>query len=148
MQTNMQQNMHKIWLKICKQYANTQKKYAKYVRSINISSLSQNMQICKKYAEYVSQNPICRICTPHFVDGHTVCGCCPASDCSTRIWSPSHSAGQARLNWSLWSPYSFTTTLHFQLGPIMISLAMQASLSSTQEPLLLSSLLPIICLFN
>ena len=44
--------------------------------------------------------------------------------------------------------YSFTNTLHFPSGPI--SLATPASLSSAQEPLLLSSLrvLPVISLFN
>ncbi len=41
---------------------------------------------------------------------------------------------------------SFTTTLHFPSG--QISLAMQASLSSAQEQLLLSSLLPGTSLFN
>jgi hypothetical protein len=40
--------------------------------------------------------------------------------------------------------YSFTTTLHFPSG--QISLAMQASLSSVQAPLLQSSLLPVISL--
>ncbi len=42
--------------------------------------------------------------------------------------------------------YSSTTTLHFSSGPI--SLATPASLSSAQEPLLLSSLLPVTSLFN
>ena len=42
--------------------------------------------------------------------------------------------------------YIFTTTLHFPSCPI--SLATPASLSSAQEPLLLSSLLPVISLFN
>ncbi len=41
---------------------------------------------------------------------------------------------------------SFTTTLHFPSG--QISLAMQASLSSAQKQLLLSSLLPGTSLFN
>ncbi len=41
---------------------------------------------------------------------------------------------------------SFTTTLHFPSGPI--NLAMPVSLSSAQEPLLLSSLLPGTSLFN
>ena len=41
---------------------------------------------------------------------------------------------------------SFTTTLHFPSGPI--SLVTPASLSSAQEPLLLSSLLPGTSLFN
>ncbi len=41
---------------------------------------------------------------------------------------------------------SFTTTLHFPSG--QISLATQASLSSAQEQLLLSSLLPGTSLFN
>ncbi len=42
--------------------------------------------------------------------------------------------------------YSFTTTLHFPSG--QISLATLASLSSVQAPLLHSSLLPVISLFN
>ena len=42
--------------------------------------------------------------------------------------------------------YSFTTTLHFP--SCLISLATPASLSSAQEPLLLSSLLPVISIFN
>ncbi len=41
-------------------------------------------KICNKYAKYVSQNLICRICTPHFADGAggqwrllpARCGCC------------------------------------------------------------------------
>ncbi len=40
--------------------------------------------------------------------------------------------------------YSFTITFHFPSG--QISLATQASLNSAQEPLLVSSLLPVICL--
>ncbi len=42
--------------------------------------------------------------------------------------------------------YSFTTTLHFPSS--QFSLATQASLSFAQEPLLLSSFLPVISLFN
>jgi hypothetical protein len=42
--------------------------------------------------------------------------------------------------------YSFTTTLHFPSS--QFSLATPASLSFAQEPLLLSSLLPVISLFN
>ncbi len=42
--------------------------------------------------------------------------------------------------------YSFSATLHFPSGPI--SLATPVSLSSSQEQLLLSSLLPVISLFN
>ena len=42
--------------------------------------------------------------------------------------------------------YKFTTTLHFPSCPIR--LVTPASLSSTQEQLLLSSLLPVISLFN
>ncbi len=46
--------------------------------------------------------------------------------------------------------YKFTTTLHFPSLACQIRLATVtlASLSSTQEPLLLSSLLPVISLFN
>ncbi len=69
MQKNMQQNMHKICHKICKEYAKYAKKYAKYVISKNISSLYKICKICNEYAKYVSQNLICRICTPHFADG-------------------------------------------------------------------------------
>ncbi len=42
--------------------------------------------------------------------------------------------------------YSISTTLHFPSGPII--LATPTSLSSAQEPLCLSSLLPGISLFN
>jgi hypothetical protein len=46
--------------------------------------------------------------------------------------------------------YSFTTTLHFQSSQFSLRLASAtpASLSFAQEPLLLSSLLPVISLFN
>ena len=67
----------KICKKICTKY---DIKYA-----INMQNMQKNMQnmsdhktlqfypkickICNKYAKYVSQNLICRICTPHFADG-------------------------------------------------------------------------------
>ncbi len=60
METNMQQklqNMHKIWHKICQKYAEYAKTYAKYVRSKNILSLSQNMQ---------NMQQICKICKSKF----------------------------------------------------------------------------------
>ncbi len=34
-----------------------------------VPKCAKYVKICKKYAKYVSQNPICRICTPHFADG-------------------------------------------------------------------------------
>jgi hypothetical protein len=67
-----------ICTKICTKY---DIKYA-----TNMQNMQKNMQnmsyqktfqvypkickICKKYAKYVSQNVICRICTPHFADEH------------------------------------------------------------------------------
>jgi hypothetical protein len=66
-----------ICKKICTKY---DIKYA-----TNMQNMQKNMQnmsdhktlqvypkickICNKYAKYVSQNLICRICTPHFADG-------------------------------------------------------------------------------
>ena len=66
----------KICKKICRKY---DIKYA-----TNMQNMQKNMQnmsdhktlqvypkickICNKYAKYVSQNLICRICTPHFAD--------------------------------------------------------------------------------
>ena len=44
--------------------------------------------------------------------------------------------------------YKITTTLHFPSCRPALRLATPASLSSMQEALLLSSLLPVICLFN
>ncbi len=63
--------------KICTKYdinfvknmQNMQKKYAKYVRSKTFQVCSKICKICNKYAKYVSQNFICRICTSHFADG-------------------------------------------------------------------------------
>jgi hypothetical protein len=71
--------------RICKQICN--KICTKYdIRyAINMQNMQKNMQnmsyqktfqvypkickICNEYAKYVSQNLICRICTPHFADG-------------------------------------------------------------------------------
>ncbi len=67
----------KICKKICTKYD------TKY--TTNMQNMQKNMQnmsdhktfqvyhkickICNKYAKYVGQNLICRICTPHFADG-------------------------------------------------------------------------------
>ncbi len=72
-----------ICKKICTKY---DIKYA-----TNMQNMQKNMQnmsdhktfqvypkickICNKYAKYVSQNLICRICTPHFADAHSGSGC-------------------------------------------------------------------------
>ncbi len=69
--------MQKICKKICKKYD------IKYVKNMqNMQNNMQNMsdqktfqvcpkicKICNKDAKYLSQNLICRICTPHFADG-------------------------------------------------------------------------------
>ena len=89
MPTNMK-NMQRICrlickiCRICKQTCNKicTKYDIKY--ATNMQNMQKNMQnmsdhktlqvypkickICNKYAKYVSQNLICRICTPHFAD--------------------------------------------------------------------------------
>ncbi len=92
----MQRICRLIWkiCRICKQICNKicTKYDIKY--ATNMQNMQKNMQnmsdkktlkvcrrickICNKYAKYVSQNLICRICTPHFADGVSA----PASWCS------------------------------------------------------------------
>jgi hypothetical protein len=69
----MQKNMHKIRHKICKNMQNIQVMMQKNMQNM---SRQKKIAICHeyekkyaKYAKYVSQKIICKICIHHFADG-------------------------------------------------------------------------------